>query len=377
MQGSQALQPLISHAELMSAKRILFMSHLALGDFVYHGPYLAALKANYPHLELDIWFDDNKNRSKGWKSERNEALTERIKDSGIATVIFPVAGSNDERQKLIRRGNRRQYDIIFYFSANRSLQFAKLAKQIASTAIIVGNTPPKAWLNLREYAYYRHVKRKFVLDEVTGKRELVTHIFDRCRERYERCFGPLKLHNTHKQGLPVNTTEKSRGVISAWISQQVSDHSSPLVLLNPFSGSQKQDLSAEAFTSVINAIFTHYEQAHIIVNVPASSEIGVKAVLKAHELNQNSQISLFTQSDNIHLLPALLQQVDFIVTVESAITHFASTLHCPQLAIVRENAASRRPIEYVDLFWCPERIHNVRGIELAPKVISAMRSLKL
>ena len=40
------------------------MSHLALGDFVYHGALLKAIKQAYPNLEIDIWMDDCRDKKK-------------------------------------------------------------------------------------------------------------------------------------------------------------------------------------------------------------------------------------------------------------------------------------------------------------------------
>ena len=43
---------------LSSCRKLLYMSHLALGDYIYQGPFLKALANNYPDLQLDIWIDD-------------------------------------------------------------------------------------------------------------------------------------------------------------------------------------------------------------------------------------------------------------------------------------------------------------------------------
>ncbi|MGB0458681.1 MAG: hypothetical protein ACPGGM_01565 [Porticoccaceae bacterium] len=44
--------------------RILYMSHLALGDYIYQGPFLRALTESNPNIRLDIWIDDCRKKRK-------------------------------------------------------------------------------------------------------------------------------------------------------------------------------------------------------------------------------------------------------------------------------------------------------------------------
>jgi hypothetical protein len=46
--------------------KVLYMSHLALGDYIYQGPFLKALADTYPNIKLDVWIDDcRKKRNPG------------------------------------------------------------------------------------------------------------------------------------------------------------------------------------------------------------------------------------------------------------------------------------------------------------------------
>jgi len=353
------------------------MTHLTLSDFVYHGPFLAALKKKYPNLDVDIWFDDGKNRSKGWRSNRNQALEQWIKDTDIVSVVFPIAGSDDERQKLIRRGKRREYDIIVYFAATRPAQYVNVARKISKKALLVGNSPSLAWTNITELATFRKVDRRFVIQPDLGTKEGASQIFERYRERYEQCFGSLVLDEKHKQGLPVKTEALDTEGIESWLLQHNTGRDDDVIVVSPFASSQKQDLSAETLTEVVQTILSHRPHAHIVINVSQSAQIGVKAVLRANELHDNPNISLFTGSNDVRLLSALLKRANFIVTVENTVMHFASTFNRPQFAIIRDQAASRRPRQNAELFWCAESVHSIRGRELAPRMIGAIDSIRL
>lgn len=44
--------------------KILYMSHLALGDYIYQGPFFKALVESHPNIRLDIWIDDCRKKRK-------------------------------------------------------------------------------------------------------------------------------------------------------------------------------------------------------------------------------------------------------------------------------------------------------------------------
>lgn len=44
--------------------KVLYMSHLALGDYIYQGAFLKALTESYPNIKLDIWIDDCRKKRK-------------------------------------------------------------------------------------------------------------------------------------------------------------------------------------------------------------------------------------------------------------------------------------------------------------------------
>jgi ADP-heptose:LPS heptosyltransferase len=57
---------LISHRQLTDARRLLYMTHLAIGDYIYQGVWLKALKQKYPQLAIDIWCDARRVAADRW-----------------------------------------------------------------------------------------------------------------------------------------------------------------------------------------------------------------------------------------------------------------------------------------------------------------------
>lgn len=367
-------QPLVSALELKKAKRLLFMTHLALGDFVYHGPFLHALKAAYPNLELDLWIDDCRQRVKGWRNERNHALSQWIQHENLASVVFPIARDEQDRTKLIQKATERNYDIVVYMVGLRPGQFARVARKIANNSILVGTKPNGVWQQLKAYRHLRHVKRSFTLAQDNQENCPKKHIFERYKWRYEHCFGEMTVAEQHQYGLAVNIPETSEKSVAAWLQGYNLQAESKIVLINPVSSAKKRNMSEDALFYLLEQITQLHPAIHIVISVPPSAVDAFNAKIETSPEIPTNRVVTFTALDDFFTLPALLKQVDFIVTVETATMHLASSLGLPQFVIVREATGSWRPLRYTELYWCAGSIHSLTGEELAPSILGAIEA---
>ena len=114
------------------------MNHLALGDYVYQGPFLKALAEQYPNMQLDIWLDDCRKRTKSWHAGRSKVLTEWLKAEGSFGRVYPIAGSKQQRQEMLRECQQQGYDLVFFMASLRSASFATYANKIAANSYRVG-----------------------------------------------------------------------------------------------------------------------------------------------------------------------------------------------------------------------------------------------
>ena len=129
------MSSLISHDQLVNARRLLYMTHLAIGDFIYQGVWLNALKEKYPHIAIDIWFDDCRRKPHSWAAGRNKTLGEWLETDGSFDTIYPIVSDLAERKAQIAAASSKGYDLIVFVGKNRSEQFAKIARQISSWAL--------------------------------------------------------------------------------------------------------------------------------------------------------------------------------------------------------------------------------------------------
>ena len=60
LQDATARTALVDRALLARADRILFIAHLALGDYTYLQSCFAAFARAFPHLKIDLWVDERR-----------------------------------------------------------------------------------------------------------------------------------------------------------------------------------------------------------------------------------------------------------------------------------------------------------------------------
>lgn len=364
--------PLVLDSEIKSAKRLLFMSHLALGDFVYHGAVLSALKEKYPHLEVDIWMDDCRDRSKMWHKERSATLNSWVTQTRIANVVFPIAKGNSDRETLIRRAKRRNYDIIFYVAALRTDRFAHFAHRISKRAILLGNMPDSLFKQYKHFLTFRHIKRRFNIDTVNTK----VHILQKYLGYYSKCFGELELAPENQYGLAINLPPESEQSALTWLVDNRVDLNAKKVLINPISSSRKRDLGGDSLNQLILTIIETYPEVHILINVPPSSIVGMNALLKSFSLTRehNCNISVFTAPDDFFMLPAMIQLCDFLITVETSLMHIASILNKPQMAIMRTKTEHWQPLRADDIYWCDGVIKEIDNNAFIKRAMSCLNT---
>ena len=126
------------HQKLSHAKRLLYMTHMAMGDYVYQRMFLKKLKDKYPKLQIDLWFDNCSMKEGEWNLRRSQTLTEWFKEESFLTHLYPVAASLKEREAMIVRAQQEQYDMIVFSVDLWSENYALVARKISATAYVIG-----------------------------------------------------------------------------------------------------------------------------------------------------------------------------------------------------------------------------------------------
>ena len=117
------MNPAIAN-RLSSASKILYMSHMAIGDYLYQRTYLQMLSEQYPNAEIDLWIDDFRTKGKDWQKGRSDFLSNWMKDETFITRLYPQATSIAHRKDMLEEAKNRGYDAVLFIANLRSERFA-------------------------------------------------------------------------------------------------------------------------------------------------------------------------------------------------------------------------------------------------------------
>jgi ADP-heptose:LPS heptosyltransferase len=323
--------PLISEAQLKQAKRLLYMTHLAIGDFIYQGVWLKALKAKYPHLEIDIWFDDCRTKPHSWAAGRNVTLGEWLESEGDFGELYPIVANLKERQDEIARARARDYDLIVFIGKNRSEQFAKVARQISSSAFIVAARSKPLNNPLAKWWRFSRLDAWFDFDRVSRETGRVTAL-------YERSFGAVfGLSSEDTGGRQLLSTRVGPAYASAArerIETFLSGDQRRLVFVNHLSTAARKDYPWPQVREVLLALDRKHDDLAYIVNSPPDQYDEVERLVAEDDELSGLKIMASTARDSFFELPALMAECDVVISVDTATTHLAASLDKPYVAIM-------------------------------------------
>ncbi|MEZ9369810.1 glycosyltransferase family 9 protein [Shewanella sp. 10N.286.51.B2] len=330
---------IISNEQLKNCQRLLFISPIALGDFLYLKTFLIALKAAQPHIEIDIWLDDNRCNQDSWRLSRSTILQQWIAAEASFHGSYGCTDSVASRDLQIETAKQQQYDIVICHSpAGRASQFSKIARRIAPKGFIVSSITAPLHKGLFNWWLLRASDKVYTLDSQSLPSN--HHITDRF---YTILHDILGLSMDKKAFMP--TLVVPNDVIQhaqQWINCHL-DGNSTVVLINHLSTNSKRDWSESQVIDLINSIHQHQPETRFIINVTKEQFTHISQVVATRLADVQSKVAVFTIKDNFFELPAIIAAVDWVITVETAIMHFATAAQTPLIALMR----SKKP------YWAP------------------------
>jgi len=364
--------PLISASQLRQAKRILYMTHLAIGDYMYQGLYLQALKQQYPHLQIDIWIDDCRKKPKAWHAGRNNTLCQWLDEEVAVEHIYPIAESQQQREQHIQTARQKDYDLVVFFATQRCEQFAKYAREAAPKAFIVGtkanpwSTPFSKWLHFKKIDRFFLIKPEAVAE--------LTHISDVYRYYFHNLLELAPLEYSASRTLRLHIPEVLQQQANKTIQQlsnQANINQGYCIFINHLSTTAKRDYGWQQVKKLLQELQQANTQAVFVLNVPPA-EIGeYQQRIQQDPLLSTLPLMAFTAQQHFYQLPAMIQAANLVITVETAIMHIAASLGKQQIALVRQSAKQWQPLNADAILFAGSRVDDIQ----VQQVVAAYKQL--
>ena len=346
---------------LKNSKKILFVTHLAIGDFTYWQNYFKAFAKEFPHIKVDLWIDEVRRTHKfwKWKSLKHYALNDWIENCGIFNKIYKETYSWFRFNTCIKKACKENYPIVVSLATIRFQKYAKYARAMSPNGFICG-----VFNSDKKYAC-KTLDAKIPLSKKLYKS------FEHVSDMYALWFKKLfDIDVAPKDRIPfINIPERwvsfAKLKFFKWGIEEKEKRIDKVVFVNAFAKDKKRCWPVSKAIKLIKKLRAQqqYKYAYFIINSMPDSYDEVQSYLRNHSSNR---VILFTAKENLFQLPAVISLCDLVVSVETSVMHLASALNIPVVALMRQKNPEWAPFrkENREIVWAKNRHSWIKDIKV-------------
>ncbi len=337
---------LIAPALLRQADKILFIAHLALGDFTYLQACFQAFARAYPHLRIHLWVDERRrtSRSTEWAHLKKYALYDWLAECPCIARIYDETYSPQVYRESLAQARAEDYPIVVSLAVLERHKYASMARRISPHGFVVGQKKRVRPYDLVKRLIYR--KLDAAIPAYTPSSHPDQHISDIYAGWFTQLFG-MEIPRTARfpvLTIPDRWTAWAHRQFADWAYMGVDGRPSRVVFLNAFSKSAERSWPLERIVKLIRTMRCRpaWRDVGFVVNVVP------EALARARTLFDDAGLErthLFSAEDNFFQLPAVLSLCELIISVETAVMHLANAVHVPVIALMRQNNPEWAPID--------------------------------
>ncbi|MFH1831856.1 MAG: glycosyltransferase family 9 protein [bacterium] len=353
---------LVSHELLQKSNKILFLPHLAIGDYVYLQTFFKAFAQQYPHIKIDVWVDKGRRTFCFWRWRRFKSfsLSDWLNATPFFNKIYDQTYSPIDRARSIKQAISEQYPVVVSLATLRSYEFACLAREISPKGFLVGIKP-----EIKKYQIFK--KRIFAkLDAfISPNIKEIKHITDLYAYWFEQLFNVRLVGDQCAPYIDIPkvwTIYAKLRFLKYGIGKKQKNFGK-VFFVNAFAKNKKRDWPLENFAEIIRVIkkADEWRDVSFIVNAPPEHYESVTIFFKKLGFND---VFVCSATENFFQLPAIMSCCDLVISVETSIIHLASALGVPVVALMRQKNPEWAPFDTKNSFivTTEKRSQSIRAI---------------
>jgi ADP-heptose:LPS heptosyltransferase len=328
---------------LRKTDRILFIAHLALGDFTYLQNCFQAFAQAYPHIRIHLWVDEVRRTADPaqWEHLKKYSLYDWLAACPFFDKVYSNTYSPALFEESIREAQRYDYPLVVSLATLRPHQYARVARRISPRGFVTGMKDPVGIFQMHRHLAYRLLDA--TVSAYTVSRDNPQHISDVYAGWFRQLFGmriakEARFPFVH---IPERWSRYAQQALRDW---GFGERSGKLVFINPYAKTKKRCWPLERVAELIQAMSARAEwrDACFIINAMPQEVPVAKQVFDRYALERTH---LFSADENFFQLPAILAECDLIVSVETAVMHLANAVHVPVIALMRQKNPEWVPID--------------------------------
>jgi ADP-heptose:LPS heptosyltransferase len=335
--------PLIPAELLNRSEKILFVAHLAIGDFTYLQNCFQAFARAYPHIKMHLWVDEVRRTtdSSKWPHLKKYVLYDWLASCALFDKVYDSTYSPQTFEASIGEAQREQYPIVVSLADVRTHFYAGLARTLSPDGFVVGTKRPVPLFKPLRHLAYRKLDATLPANPVNPVS--APHVSDGYAKLFRDLFG-LRIAPAERLPfvhIPDQWRSRAQQQLVDW---NFARRPGKLIFINPFAKTRKRCWPVERVAELIATMRRHAEwrDACFIINSEPHELANVRTVLARHKLER---VQLFSAQQNFFELPAMLSECDLIVSVETAVMHLANAVHVPVVALMRQKTPEWVPVD--------------------------------
>jgi heptosyltransferase III len=327
---------LIPEELLQRSRKILIITHLAIGDFAYLQNYFLAFSQKYPHLKMDLWIDDVRRtwRFWSWAHLKKYVLYDWVEQCPCFNKIYRRTYSPPALWASLGEARSEHYPIVITLATLRPHRYARLAWFISPSGFIVGMVKrTRPWMVIKNHAFGLldgHLsEERSSLPPISHVTDMYSHWFERlCNltlppdQRMPFITVPAEWVDRAEKRFPLNDPRRGG--------------SGPCrrIFVNPYAKDKKRCWPLPVVYRFLSDLKKKgaWNDTQFIINTPPETEQKTAAFFRNHPVAGSV---IFTADKNFFQLPAVLSLCDIVVSVETSVMHLASSLNVPSIALMR------------------------------------------
>ncbi|MGB7481424.1 MAG: glycosyltransferase family 9 protein [Burkholderiaceae bacterium] len=334
--------PLVPTELLQKSDKILFIAHLALGDFAYLQNCFRAFAQAYPHLRLHLWVDEVRRTGDAskWPMLKAYSLYDWVRACSFFDKVYDQTYSPQLLRQSVAEARAEQYPLVVSLATLRPAQYAALARAVGPRAFVVGMRQRFSLLLPHRELAYRRLDAALPLYRL--ERANPQHISGVYAGWFADLFGVQV--GPHERLPYVEIPAQWRQRTDELLRQWDCSGGRKRVFVNSFAKTKKRCWPMPKVAALIREMQARDEwrDACFIVNAMPHEMAGIGEFLRGQGLQRTHA---FSAERNFFELPALLERCDLIVSVETAVMHLANAVQVPVVALMRQKNPEWVPLD--------------------------------
>ncbi|OWY29036.1 glycosyl transferase [Herbaspirillum robiniae] len=344
-------------AELLEkADKILFVAHLALGDFTYMQACFKAFAEAYPHIKIHLWVDEVRRTYdfRQWKHLKNYVVFDWLQTCPMFDKLYTKTYSPFVLRESIREAQKEDYPVVVSFGLARRPMYAQMVRKISRKGFAVAMTKRVRFYDFRKHLIYGALDGTIPV----YSHDKTLHVSDVYANWFTSLFGIQVPHEKRIPTMDVPQQWKDGAVrqLQEWGIAAKAGRTRALVFLNAFAKPPERSWPVSNVTELVRRMQADpkWADADFVINtMPELWDSTQRDVQTAGV----PRVRLFSAHDHFFQLPAMLEQSDLIITVETSIMHLANAVRVPVVAMMRQINPEWAPIDAANtnIVYTPEK----------------------